>query len=409
MAERVRKSWEKYKRSLQYLGNGSSTSSKIARFEDAEPAVIVRGRGCRIWDADDNEYIDYRNGLGPVTLGYCVPEINAAIKEQLERGIIFGHPHILEGEAAEAIVAVIPCAEKVKFLKTGGEAIAACIKIARNATGRNKILQCGYNGWLNALSVGGFRPAGIASSQPLKGVPEALSCLHSSLPWGANEAWEEAFANDGANIAAVVIASSYQDMEKGAEFLPFIRNLTQKYGSLMIMDEIVTGFRLALGGAHEYFNVDPDLAVFAKGCANGMPISVYAGKAALIDSAKEICISSTYGGETLSLAAMKATIAFYKENNVIAHLWHTGAMLWEGVNDLFKKYNISAKVKGFPVCPLFIFEDNTGKLADAFFRNCYLNGVSLYNVSYVNFSHKEKDVIETLARIEKVLKTISAV
>jgi len=165
---------------------------------------------------------------------------------------------------------------------------------------------------------------------------------------------------------------------------------------------------VAIGGAHEYFNVDPDLAVFAKGCANGMPISVYAGKAKLIDSAKEICISSTYGGETLSLAAMKAAIAFYKKNDVIAHLWRTGTILWGGVNALFRKYNINATVKGFPVCPQFIFEDNTGKLADAFFKNCYLNGVSLYGVSYVNFSHKEKDVTETLERIEKVMKIIAS-
>ena len=188
-----------------------------------------------------NEYIDFRNGLGPVTLGYCVPEIDEAVKEQLEKGIVFGHPHPLEGEVAESLVEIIPCAERVRFLKTGGEAIAACIKIARNATGRNKILQCGYNDWLNCLSSEGYQPVGIASAQPDKGVPFALGALHRQLAWGKIEVWERAFSKEGKDIAAVVIASDYPRMEKGKEFLPAVRKLTEKYGSLMIMDEIVTG------------------------------------------------------------------------------------------------------------------------------------------------------------------------
>lgn len=406
MVHSVTKSWEIFRKSTKHLACGSSTGSKIPSIEDAEPAVIVRGKGCRVWDADGNEYIDYRNGLGPVTLGYAVPEINDAIKAQLDNGIIYGHPHILEGEAAQALTEVIPCAERVRFLKTGGEAIAACIKIARNATGRNRIVQCGYNGWINVLSApGGTVPAGIANSQPLKGIPKALSDLHKSLPWAADEAWEKLFAEEGKEIAAIVIASNYSDMGKGRDFLPFLRKLTQKYGSLMIMDEIVTGFRLAPGGAHEYFNFMPDMAVFAKGCANGMPISAYLGKAELIDSARSIGISSTYGGETLSLASLKATVAFYKKNNVIAHIWKNSGILWGEVNKLFKKHKINAEFKGFSVCPQLVFEGDSAKFSAPFFRNCYLNGISLYNVSYVNYSHKDKDIDETIEKIGKVIET----
>lgn len=399
----VSKSWEKYKHSTGFLGGkGTSTGSKAPVFEDAEPAQIARGKGCRVWDLDGNEYIDYRNGLGPVTLGYCVPEINEAIIEQLNKGIVFGHPHVVEGEAAEMLTEVIPCAEKVRFLKTGGEALAATIKIARAHTGRNKIVQCGYNGWINSLSAPkGNIPVGIANSQPLKGVPAELSALHISASWVDYEEWEKIFAENGKDIAAVVIASSYPDIEKGAEFFPFIRKLTEKYGSLMIIDEIVTGFRLAFGGAHEYFNFMPDMAVFAKGCANGMPISVYAGRADLIDMARDIGISSTYGGESLSLAAIKAVLNFYRKNNVIEHLWKHGELLWTQVNELFIKNKMTASVKGFPVCPLIDFQEQ--KLKDEFFRNCYANGVSLYNVSYVNFSHKERDINETLQKIEKAL------
>ncbi|OGV36378.1 MAG: hypothetical protein A2020_02570 [Lentisphaerae bacterium GWF2_45_14] len=399
------RSWEKYRHSTKFLGSGSSTSSKAPQFENAEPALIERGKGCRVWDIDGNEYIDYRNGLGPVTLGYCVPEINKAISEQLEKGIVFGHPHVVEGEAAEMLVDVIPCAERVKFLKTGGEAIAACIKIARSATNKSRIVQCGYNGWINCLSApGGSVPAGIANSQPLKGIPHEISSLHSSLGWADYEAWEKFFAENGKNIAAAVIASNYAEIEKGHEFFPFVRKLTEKYGALLIIDEIVTGFRLAMGGAHEYFDFMPDMAVFAKGFANGMPVSAYVGRGDLIDSAKGIGISSTFGGEALSLAAVKAVISFYKQNKVIEHLWETGGILWPQVDKLFKKYNISARIKGFNACPQIEFDKT--ELGSEFFRNSYLNGVSLYNVSYVNYSHKEKDIDETLQKLEKAIASI---
>lgn len=395
------KSWEMYRRSLKHLAYGSSTSSKIPQFENVEPALIAGGKGCRVWDMDGNEYIDFRNGLGPVTLGYCIPEINEAIKLQLEKGIVFGHPHILEGEVAELLVEVIPCAERVRFLKTGGEAAAACIKIARNATGRNKIIQCGYNGWLNRLSGEGYQPEGIASAEPLNGVPPALSALHNQLPWNDIKVWKEAFFRDGKDIAAVVIASDYLQMEKGKEFLPAVRELTRKYGILMIMDEIVTGFRVAIGGAHQYFEFEPDMAVFGKGLANGMPLSAYLGRADLLDSARKIGISSTFGGETLSLAAAKAVIAFYQENEVVEHLWKMGRLMQDGVNILFKKYGIEAALRGFSVCPFFDFAEKDYR--NHFFESCYRNGISSYDVPYVNYSHKEEDIQEALTRMEKAI------
>ncbi len=405
MSGKVDISWQQYDESTKYLAQGSSTSSKAPALRGVEPALIARGKGCRVWDLDGNEYIDFRNGLGPVTLGYCIDEINDAITEQLNKGIVFGQPHPLAGQVAKALVEVIPCAERVRFLKTGGEAIAACIKIARNATSRNKILHCGYNGWINCLSADGFRPAGIAAAQPSKGVPPQISSLHKSLPWADIEPWKKAFEQDGEDIAAVVIACSYAEMEKGHEFLPAIRELTSQYGTLMIFDEIVTGFRLAIGGAQEYFNVTPDMAVFSKGMANGMPISAYLGKAELIDSAKGIGISSTFADEALSMAAAKAVMRFYREKNVIEHIWTVGKSLWGQVSELFEKYGVAASIQGTPVCPLIVFEDP--KFAATFFAACYSNGLSLYNVPYVNYSHKAEDIVETVERMERALKDLA--
>ncbi|NIA16473.1 MAG: aminotransferase class III-fold pyridoxal phosphate-dependent enzyme [Nitrospiraceae bacterium] len=397
------KSWEIYRESTRYLAQGSSTSSKAPAIEDVEPALIVRGSGCRVWDADGNEYIDYRNALGPVTLGYAVPEINEAVSAQLENGIIFGHPHPLEGEVAKLLVETIPCAERVRFLKTGGEALAACAKIARHATRRNKILHCGYNGWLNSLNPGGYRPVGVASAEPTKGVPAAIAELHPSLPWGDLDPWEAAFHDDGDDIAAVMIASAYADLDKGREFLPALRKLSEAHGALMVMDEIVMGFRLAIGGAHEYFDFMPDMAVFGKGMANGMPISAYLGRADLIDSARDLGISSTFGGETLSLAAAKAVAEFYENRRVITHLWETGRALWGAVNHLFESKGVAARFQGYGVCPQLVAD---GDWAIQFMCACYQQGVSFYHVSYVNYSHKPSDVEDTIVRVERTLDSM---
>ncbi|MFQ5810689.1 MAG: aminotransferase class III-fold pyridoxal phosphate-dependent enzyme, partial [Armatimonadota bacterium] len=147
----VTDSWQLWREAETLIAAGTGTLSKRPTLEGDEPAYIVRGSGCRVWDLDGNEYIDYRNSLGPVTLGYCYPAVDQAIREQLERGIVFGHPHPLEVELARELVQIIPCAEKVRFLKTGGEAMAACISLARAYTRRPSIVTCGYHGWVNRV------------------------------------------------------------------------------------------------------------------------------------------------------------------------------------------------------------------------------------------------------------------
>ena len=231
MARSVQRSWELFRRHSGRLAGGSSTNSKIPRLEGDEPALIVRGRGCRVWDVDGNEYIDFRGGLGPVSLGYAVPEIDAAVTAQLADGICFGHPHPLEGEVAGLLHEIIPCAGKARFLKTGGEAIAASIKIARNATGRDLVVHCGYNGWLsNIARPRGPVPAGVAAARPEKGVPAVLGALHIALPWNDEAQWRQLFAARGSEIAAAVVACDYADMERGAAFLPLVRDLTGQAG-----------------------------------------------------------------------------------------------------------------------------------------------------------------------------------
>jgi glutamate-1-semialdehyde 2,1-aminomutase len=406
MKHSVSKSWELAKTQRAHLACGSSTNSKRPQLEGDEPALIVRGKGCRVWDVDGNQYIDFRGGLGPVSIGYAIPEINAAIAAQLEDGVCFGQPHPLEGEVAGLLHEVIPCAEKARFLKTGGEAVAACIKIARGATGRDLVVHCGYNGWLSSIArPRGKVPVGIAASKPHNGVPAKLAELHLSLPWAVEAEWTELFAARGREIAAVVVACDYAEMDKAATFLPFLRDLTRKEGSLLVFDEIVTGFRLALGGAQERFKVTPDLAAVGKGVANGIPLSAYVGRADLMESSATLGISSTFGGDALALAAAKATIRFYREHDVIAHLWKAGTDLWPRVQGLLDESKVPGTVKGAPVCPQLGFDTNEHR--EAFFRAAYRNGLSLYDVSYVTWSHREADIRETLDRFKRVVKEIS--
>ncbi|HXG24387.1 MAG TPA: aminotransferase class III-fold pyridoxal phosphate-dependent enzyme [Chthonomonadales bacterium] len=387
---------------------GSSTCSKAPRFLPEEPGVIVRGEGCRVWDADGREYIDFRNSLGPITLGYRFPAVDAAIREQLDRGIVFGHPHPLECEVAEAVCEIIPCAEQARFLKTGGEAIAACIRIARAYTGRDHILQIGYNGWLNTLGTGSRTPTGQAAENVPLGVPRALSALHHICAWNDLPAIERVFAELPGQVAAVVVASDYANIAAGEVFYPALRALTTANGSLLIFDEIVTGFRIALGGAQEYFQTVPDLAVFSKGIANGMPLSVYVGRREVMSVLdRGAVVSSTFAGEALSLAAAKAAIQTYRTQDVIGHLWRQGEKMWGGLNRLLEENGIPACLKGFWPCPQIVFDGHeAGRWREAFFRAAYRNGVSLYDVSYVNFSHRDADLEEALERLERACREV---
>ncbi len=401
------KSARLHRNSLRHLPWGSSTCSKKPKFLPEEPGVIVRGKGCRVWDADGREFIDFRNALGPITLGYGFPEVDNAIKDQLASGIIFGHPHPLEGEVAELLCEIIPCAEKSRFLKTGGEAVAAAIKIARAHTGRDHIIQTGYNGWLNIAAPGSIVLPGQQHDAIPSGVPHAVSELFHTCPWNQTDVMEKIFSENPGRIAAVLISCDYPEMAKASEFLPKARELCNRNNALLIFDEIVTGFRIAVGGAQEHFKVIPDLAVFAKGMANGMPLSVYLGKKEYMQVLDTATVSSTYGGETLSLAAAKTTIDIYKNRNVIEHLWQAGKKLKTAIEQIFTDKGLGIELPGLPPCSRFQLKsgENTDTL-NRFFREAFKNGISLAQMLYVNFSHTAVDLDETADKLEKAVKNL---
>jgi glutamate-1-semialdehyde 2,1-aminomutase len=391
----VKQSWALFDRAEEVIPMGTQTHSKAPRasLRDVEPCYLVRGEGCRVWDLDGNEYIDFRNGLGPISLGYRYPAVDEALRRQLDSGIVFSYPHPLEVEVAEELVKVLPCAEQVRFLKTGGEAMAATHRLARAYTGRDQILTCGYHGWINTMSK--------------TGVPEATRATYTALPWGDKKPFEEVLQANPGNVAAVSVACSYGDIEKGPTFLRDLRELTNQYGVVLIYDEIVMGFRLRRAGAQEYFGVTPDLAVFAKGISNGVPLSCYAGNKAVMATVQEAVISSTFGGDTLGLAAAKAVLDVYANNDVIGTLWARGEQLHEGFNAHCSRLDIPVSFKGAaPVGQLVFDHPNSGELFLRFNAEVLKRGLIIYSVCYTSFSHTEADIDSSVAAMGESLEVM---
>ncbi len=397
------KTWRE--RALAVIPLGSSTNSKAPFLLPEEPEVIVRGRGCRVWDDSGREFIDFRNALGPVTLGYADPGVDAAIAAQLSDGILFGHPHPLETRAAELFCELVPGAEAVRFLKTGGEALAAVIRVARAFTGRDRVVQIGYNGWLNALAPGARVLPGTQASD-VAGVPRVLAELHHQIPWEDREALEGVFRDHGHDIAVILVAADYADLPRSSGFYEFLRHLADEHGALLAYDEMVTGFRVAVGGMAEYSGVLPDLAVYGKGIANGMPLAVYSGRRDVLSvlDRGQVVVSSTYAGETLSLAAAMAVMTAYRDEDVIGVLRRRGAQLFGGLNTLLAKHGVPAALRGEPVCPQITATDPA--ILQEILRAGYRHGVSLYSVVYVNRAHERADIDEALARMDRALAEV---
>ena len=395
----VDRSWELHDRAVKVIPLATQTHSKMPReaLRGVEPCYLVKGKGCRVWDLDGNEYIDFRNGLGPITLGYCFPAVDEALTRQVENGIVFSYSNPLEVAVAEELVKVIPCAEKVRFLKTGGEAMAAVHRLARGYTGRDLILTCGYHGWVNTMS---------------RGVPEATRSTFRSMPWGDMAPYEAAFSASADAIAGVSVACSYADMEKGHTFLRDLRALTEKCGALLMFDEIVTGFRVSRGGVQEYFGVTPDLAVFAKGISNGVPLSCYLGRADVMDKVQDVVISSTFGGDTLGLAAARAVLEVYEKEDVIGTIWARGKQLHEGFNAQCERLGVPAGFRGLPPVGQLAFEHpDGGRNAQLFLRfngEVLKRGVIIYSVCYPNFSHSEADIDEAVGAMGEALEAMAA-
>ncbi len=279
------------------------------------PVYLVKGKNAHVWDADGNEYIDYNMGIGPLVLGYCYDKVDNAIRKQLEDGITFSLMHPLEVELSEKIRSIVPNAEMVRFSKTGCDVTTAAVRAARAFTKREKVLCCGYHGWHDWY---------ISVTDRNAGIPKAVQELTFTFNYNDINSLIDSIDDD----TACVILEPFVFEEPRNDFLKKVKEVCEKNGTLLIFDEMWTGFRIALGGAQQYFGVKADLAVFSKAIANGMPISVITGRKdvmSLFD--KDVFFFTTFGGEALSLAAAMAVIDEIEKKNVPAYLSEKGKII----------------------------------------------------------------------------------
>lgn len=368
----------------------------------ASPVFLERGNGSHVWDVDGNEFIDYAMALGPIILGHANPAVNRAIIDQLENGITFSLPHRLEIEVAGLLRDIIPCAEMARFGKNGSDATSGAVRAARAYTGREKIACCGYHGWQDWY---------IGTTTRNKGVPEAVQALTLIFEYNNIESLKKLFDANRGEIAAVIM-EPVGVVEPAEGFLADVRDITHENGALLIFDEIVTGFRLALGGAQEYFGVLPDLACFGKAMANGMPIAAVVGKKEIMEIFDEIFFSFTFGGEALSLAAAKETIAQLRREGVIDHFWEIGENLKNGYNELARSHGLGKVTECIGLAPhtVIAFKDTNGLdqlvLKTLFQQEALGKGILCSGLHNICCAHTSDDIEKTLAAYDNALRVM---
>lgn len=389
--------------------SAAQTRSKAAEMfvEGAYPAFIETGDGCRVWDCDGNVFIDWIMGLAAIGLGYrCLPVDNSAISQINSRGVSFSLPTRLEAEVAERLIAMIPCAESVRFVKSGTEACEAAVRIARIATGRDVILSIGYHGWSAVFD---------AAKSEHPGVPDEFARVIHDVPYNDLDAAAKLFDFADAHgflgrVAAILMEPTLIDAPAPG-YLQAVRDLCHRYGALLIFDEMVTGFRWANGGAQEYFGVTPDLACFGKAIANGYPLSCVVGRRDLM--AHATYASSTFGGEAVSLAAAGATLDFYKAQPVTKRMWEIGSYFIAGFNALARTLAVPFRCIGQGPHPRIVVEGDDPELArllmSLFLQESAARGVLFHHGGLnVSWSHDLAILAETLTACEGALVTCHA-
>ncbi|WP_310393421.1 aminotransferase class III-fold pyridoxal phosphate-dependent enzyme [Hymenobacter sp.] len=360
------------------------------------PKYLKRGAGSHVWDVDGNEFIDFQMGIGPISLGYAYPRVDDAIRAQLLDGITFSMMHELEVQLAELIHEIIPNAESIRISKTGADVCSAAVRVARAFTGRSKVLCCGYHGWHDWY---------IGTTSRDKGIPQEIKDLTAAFEYNNLDSVRALLDGD---VACLILEPFIFDAPKD-NFLHEVAALCKANGTLLIFDEMWTGFRVAVGGAQEYFGITPDLAVYSKAFANGMPIALLTGRRdVMMLFEQDVFFFTTFGGEALSMAAALATIAEMREQNVPARLAEQGKKLKDGYNEIAAELGLSAHTKcyGYDCRTIVTFDAAAGNPLEikAFMQQeLFKRGILWGGFHNLCFSHTDADVAHTLAAYREVL------
>lgn len=420
-----KRSAEAYQRALQLIPGGVNSPVRAFKGVGGTPVFFESGQGPFLFDLDGNKYVDYVASWGPMLQGYSFAPVVQAVTTQAQRATSFGAPCLLELELANVLVSCVPSLEKIRMVNSGTEATMSVIRLARGITKRDRIMKftgC-FHGHADSLLVqagSGVLTLGLPDSP---GVPRALAQQTLSLPYNDFEAVREAFTQFGSEIAAVIvepIAGNMGCIPPVAGFLDELRTQTTQHGSLLIFDEVMTGFRVARGGAQEVFEVTPDLTTLGKVVGGGLPVGAFGGSAELMDQLAPvgpIYQSGTLSGNPLAMAGGLALLDSL-ETDFHEKLETQTSYFTEGIRDLAKKHNIGLCINS--VCGMFSFYFTTqstvsnyldvercdSKRYAQFFHEMLRRGIyfapSAYECAFVSGSHTTKEIDQTLTAFDEV-------
>lgn len=410
---RTKKGPRLWRAAKKIIPGGSQLFSKRAELFLPEqwPSYFRRARGDVVWDLDGNKFIDMSYmGIGACVLGYADPDVNGAVKEAIDAASMTTLNCHEEIELAELLLKLNPWAEMVRYARTGGEAMAVAVRIARAYTGKDKIAFCGYHGWHDW-----YLSANLANDKNLdghllpglepKGVPRCL--IGTSIPFSYNRIEElEDTVSKNKEIGTIVMEPvRHQEPEKN--FLRKVRKIAEEIGAVLIFDEITSGWRMNVGGIHMLYRVHPDIVVYGKAMSNGFPMAAVVGKEEVMQAAQESFISSTYWTERIGPVAAVATIRKMQKHNVPKHLCRIGKMVTEGWKRSAEAHDLKIKTAGIPPLTTFSFEHERSQAMHTLFTQEMLDRGFLASKSlYASYSHTNAHVSKYLETVDEVFEII---
>jgi glutamate-1-semialdehyde 2,1-aminomutase len=387
---RYSKSIQLLRRAEKVIPGGHHLSGRPLLSPEDSPLYMARGKGARCWDVDGHEYIDFIGAYGPYLLGYGNEIVDRAAYDQLRQGSLLSLNHPLHVAFAEALVARLPAAEMAVFFKTGSEATTAALRVARRATGRSRVVRCGYHGWHDwCLPLEDFVPRGLR---------QQVTELHVS-----DLAELDAILAEEPPVAAVIVAPE-MILPTDAAVFHYLMERTRACGAVFILDEIKTGLRIKPGSFQQHIGIEPDLTTLSKALGNGWPVAALVGRREIMRHAAGLHLSATYHGETTGMAASLATLEFVDENPVAEVVWRLGERLIDGLNEAARRHSVPALAFGEPLPPMpflkFIAPEpaQNDELRVAFYREVLRRGVLLHprHLWFVSYAHTEADIERTL-------------
>ena len=405
----ITKSLELFEEATKLVPGGVLGARRPGDFIQGEyPIFIEHGKGGRITDVDGNEFIDFLCGYGPIILGYREEELDDAVFRQIkDKGFCFTLTQRYQNDLAKKLRELVPCSELSIFLKTGSDATTASIRIARAHTNRIKVMRCGYHGWHDW------------SVEMKGGIPEKFYEDVYEFHYNNLASLEELMAKHGDQTAAIIMTpfghALHQKMEEPKPgFLEGVREIADRYGAVLVFDEVRTGFRLAMGGAQELYKVSPDLVVLGKGMANGYAISVVTGKTdVMMAAASKLFISSTFFPNSDGYIAALKTIEILERDKVLDNIWEKGGRFMKRIQGIIDKYDVGAELSG--VAPMFFitFKKDEAKTQkgrrDDFYTQLIRRRIFFtpHHHAYISYRHTEEDLDMAANAIDEAIVYVS--